>query len=131
MRHNLAVETAPGEPAAGRPLGRLEHNGARMNTDAGQPYPIRNHRPGAGCTPSIYLASKVISTGSPSMAASTTLALSPVSAVSAETALPLLLAELRLMFNGMPRWWFVVALGLIGAGLLVPATVAWQIRFCC
>jgi hypothetical protein len=35
----------------------------------------------------------------------------------------LLLAELRITFKGTPWWWFIVALGLIIAGILVPTDV--------
>jgi hypothetical protein len=37
-----------------------------------------------------------------------------------------LLAELRITFKGMPWWWYVIAIGLFVAGLLVPTDAARQ-----
>lgn len=37
-----------------------------------------------------------------------------------------LLAELRITLTGMPWWWYMVALGLFAAGLLVPTSAAFR-----
>jgi len=53
--------------------------------------------------------------------------LSPLTSRFRSRPLSLLLAELRTMLKGARWWWFIVALGLIFAGLLVPTDIARQL----
>jgi hypothetical protein len=53
--------------------------------------------------------------------------LSPLTSRFRSRPISLLLAEVRAMLKGTPWWWFVVALGLIIAGLLVPTDIARQL----
>jgi hypothetical protein len=53
--------------------------------------------------------------------------LSPLTSHFRSRPISLLLAELRLMLKGTRWWWFIAALGLIVAGLLVPTDIARQL----
>ena len=53
--------------------------------------------------------------------------LSPLTSRFRFRPISLLLAELRTMLKGTRWWWFIVALGLIVAGLLVPTDIARQL----
>ncbi len=55
---------------------------------------------------------------------SATVQLSPLVARYAPRLGALLVAELRVLLKGMRWWWYLVALGLIAAGLLVPINIA-------
>jgi hypothetical protein len=61
------------------------------------------------------------------VASLTPIQLSPLIAHFRSRPISLLLAELRLMLKGAHWWWFIVALGLIVAGLLVPTDSARQL----
>ncbi len=53
--------------------------------------------------------------------------LSPLLSRSRFRPVSLLVAELRVMLKGMRWWWFLVALGLVLAGLFTPANVSRQL----
>jgi len=53
--------------------------------------------------------------------------LSPLTSRLRSRRISLLLAELHTMLKGTYWWWFIVALGLILAGLLVPTDIARQV----
>jgi len=63
----------------------------------------------------------------PSVAPVEPIHLTPLTARFQPGLWPLLMVELRTMLKGTRWWWFVVALGLIVAGLLVPTDGARQV----
>jgi len=89
------------------------------------PAPLRRGRPDR--TREATMPQPVEPEKEETVAPATPVQLSPLTSRFRSRRISLLVAELRTMLKGARWWWFIVALGLIVAGLFVPTDIARQI----